>query len=218
MLWGPTGTGKAVAGMVAMSVWGNPEKGALMLSLNNTRNYFDRVSGFLCDVPFFADELQIVKDRWDSMESLIMYLTEGVSRGRAVAAAASRTPTAGTAPSSSPARKAPSSLRRRRRPQPPHRDRGQEGHKIIPDGNATVNTLRDHHGHAGPAFVSALAQFDPRPRFTALTREILSRKDTTEKQAQPMAAMLLADELAQKILFPDDPRSPSTPSSPTSPP
>ena len=55
MLWGTTGDGKTVAGMTAMSIWGNPEKGNLMFTLNNTDNFYYRIADLFNDIPVFFD-------------------------------------------------------------------------------------------------------------------------------------------------------------------
>ena len=84
-LWGTTGFGKTVTLMVASSVWGNPEMGCLTRTMNMTANAMARTSAFLYNIPFCADELQQIKQNWSNYDSLIMYLTEGIDRGRAKA-------------------------------------------------------------------------------------------------------------------------------------
>ena len=81
-IWGGTGTGKTVGLMLAMSVWGNPEVGKLVRTLNATQVALARYASFVHDIPFAGDELQTIKNRWDSFDNLVMYLTEGVDRGR----------------------------------------------------------------------------------------------------------------------------------------
>ena len=39
----------------------------------------------LYNLPFGADELQQIRSRWDNFDNLIMYLTEGIDKGRAKA-------------------------------------------------------------------------------------------------------------------------------------
>ena len=84
-LWGTTSFGKTVSLMVAMSVWGNPESGCLTRSMNMTQNAMARTASFLYNLPFGADELQQIRSRWDNFDNLIMYLTEGIDKGRAKA-------------------------------------------------------------------------------------------------------------------------------------
>ena len=84
-LWGTTSFGKTVSLMVAMSVWGNPESGCLTRSMNMTQNAMARTASFLYNLPFGADELQQIRSRWDNFDNLVMYLTEGIDKGRAKA-------------------------------------------------------------------------------------------------------------------------------------
>ena len=84
-LWGTTGFGKTVSLMVASSVWGNPEMGCLTRTMNMTANAMARTACFLYNVPFCADELQQIKQNWGNYDALVMYLTEGIDRGRAKA-------------------------------------------------------------------------------------------------------------------------------------
>ena len=61
-LWSSlSGNGKTLSCMVAMSIWGNPDIGALRLSSNNTQNYYSVVASFMRNFTCYFDELQIVK-------------------------------------------------------------------------------------------------------------------------------------------------------------
>ena len=81
-LWGRTGTGKTVALMAAASVWGIPEPGAYLRSMDATTNATMRLAGFLRNMPVVADEMQTVKDREGDYDKFIMRVCEGVERGR----------------------------------------------------------------------------------------------------------------------------------------
>ena len=70
---------------MAASVWGDPSQGALLQSLNATKVGLERKMGFLHDIPLFGDELQIIKDKFDNYDQLIMFLTEGSGRNRGTA-------------------------------------------------------------------------------------------------------------------------------------
>ena len=72
--------------MVAMSVWGNPEIGKLVKSLNSTQVALARYASFVHNIPFAGDELQTIKNKWESFDKLIMYLCEGMDKGRGTAA------------------------------------------------------------------------------------------------------------------------------------
>ena len=80
-IWGRSGAGKTVALQVAASVYGNPA--TLVKTLNSTVNSIMSTAAILRNLPFFADELQAIKDRYNgNYDSLIMQLTEGINRGR----------------------------------------------------------------------------------------------------------------------------------------
>ena len=83
-LWGESGCGKTVGLCVAMSIWGNPAPGHLTRTLNMTKTAMAKNAAFLYSIPFAGDELQIVKNQFNyDLNNLIMYLSEGIDRGRA---------------------------------------------------------------------------------------------------------------------------------------
>lgn len=200
-LWGGTGTAKTVAIMVAMSIWGNPELGKLTRTLNSTQVALGRYAGFVHDIPFAGDELQIIKDRWDSFDSLVMFLTEGVDRARG---------------------KAYGGLEQINKwnnnfiftgEQPISQDNSGGGvrnrvfeievtQKLIENGNATVRFLKDNHGYAGEEFVKNLPNIkELQERYTAIYNSI---EKTTDKRALIIAEIILASELSAHI-FEDEP-------------
>ena len=181
-LWGTTSFGKTVSLMVAMSVWGNPESGCLTRSMNMTQNAMARTASFLYNLPFGADELQQIRSRWDNFDNLIMYLTEGIDKGRAKA------------------RGGIEELKTWRNcfiftgEEPVTKDNSGGGTKnrvievevtkpIYESGYLVANTIRENYGWAG---------------------QELQKCDTTDKQAYSMALILLADELSCSCIFPQD--------------
>ena len=46
-LWGRSGFGKTLSLMLAQSIWGNPDNGALVRTLNMTNNAMARTAAFL---------------------------------------------------------------------------------------------------------------------------------------------------------------------------
>ena len=204
-MWGGTGTGKTVGLMAAMSVWGNPEPGHLVRTLNMTQNAMGRTAAFLYSVPFAGDELQIIKSRWDNMDNLIMYITEGVDRGRAKAYGGVET------------------LKTWRNSfiftgeEPVTKSRSGGGVKnrvieielegnVIDDGNETANSLRENYGFAGREFTDAVAaEKNIKERYRTIFENVLKSSDTTDKQAMAMSVLLLADELAERHIFGSEP-------------
>lgn len=202
-LWGGTGTGKTVGLMVAMSIWGDPELGNLVKSLNMTQNAMARVSAFLNNIPFAGDELQIIKTRWDSFDSLIMFLTEGIDRGRAKSYGGVETQKTWKC----------SFLFTGEEPITKSSSGGGVKNRIIEieltgqvieDGNLVSNFVRQNYGFAGKEFVEVIKDEDFTGQYREIFTQILKETDTTEKQAMAMACMMLADKLSVKYIFPDE--------------
>lgn len=205
-LWGTTSFGKTVSLMVAMSVWGNPESGYLTRSMNMTQNAMARTASFLYNLPFGADELQQIRNRWDNFDNLIMYLTEGIDKGRAKA------------------RGGIEELKTWRNcfiftgEEPITKDNSGGGTKnrvievevtkpIYESGYMVANTVRENYGWAGKEFIEYVKQIpveELRIRFKLIFDDIMQQCDTTDKQAYSMALILLADDLSCKCIFPDD--------------
>lgn len=82
-LWGKSGTGKTITLMVCASIWGNPEMGKLLTSLNITEVALEARLGFLHSLPALFDEYQMAKDYYDkSFDNLIYKMTEGKGKDR----------------------------------------------------------------------------------------------------------------------------------------
>ena len=204
-VWGGTGTGKTVGLMVAMSIWGNPELGQLVKTMNMTANSMAELAAFLNHLPFAGDELQIIKDRWANYDSLIMYLTEGVNRGRL--RSSGRMEQQKTWKNSflftgeEPVTKTASGGGVKNRVI----EIGLKGDDVVvQNGNETANFVREHYGFAGLKFVESLKRWDLQKRYQQLFNQIVETCDTTEKQAMAMACMLLADEVAVLEIFQDE--------------
>ena len=204
-VWGGTGAGKTVGIMAAMSVWGNPEIGKLVRSMNATQVSLGRTASFLHSVPFAGDELQIIKNRWDNYDQLIMFLTEGIDRGRGKAYGGIE------------------ELKQWRccflfsGEEPITKDGSGGGAKnrvieiectenVVDDGNAIANLVRENYGYAGKDYIQHLPdRKELQERYREIFKKVLEECDTTEKQAMAMSAILLADEISCKIIFRDKP-------------
>ena len=209
-LWGTTGFGKTVSLMVASSVWGNPEMGCLTRTMNMTANAMARTACFLYNIPFCADELQQIKTNWGTYDSLVMYLTEGIDRGRAKAkGGVEQTKTWRNSfifTGEEPITKGVSGGGVKNRVIEIECE-----NKIIQDGNYTANLVKANYGHAGMLFIAYLSHLIETDKqsiieeYKTLFKGILEATDTTDKQALSMALMLLADKLACECIFKDDP-------------
>ena len=203
-IWGGTGTGKTVGLMLAMSVWGNPEVGKLVRTLNATQVALARYAAFVHDIPFAGDELQTIKNRWDSFDNLVMYLTEGVDRGRGKAYGGIEILKEWNCcflfTGEEPITKVTSGGGVKNRV-----IEVEATQKVIKDGNLISNFLRKNYGHAGKEFIANIPkQEELQKRYREIFQEILKKTDTTDKQAMAMATILLADEISTDLIFKDE--------------
>ena len=203
-LWGGSGTHKTVALMVTMSVWGNPTVGELVNTVNATRNYMMNSAAFFFSLPVAYDELQIAKLAFSNIEALVMFLTEGVNRGRMKYDESQGTKIwrcsflfTGEEPILKPTS-----------------DGGVYNHVIEVEtkgpltwnGNEVANFVKTNYGHAGKIFIEYIKEH--RDNIQGLFREynadILRETGATDKQAASAALMLLGDKLAGECLFPGE--------------
>lgn len=203
-IWGGTGTGKTVGLMLAMSVWGNPEVGKLVRTLNATQVALARYAAFVHDIPFAGDELQTIKSKWDSFDNLVMYLTEGVDRGRGKAYGGIELLKEWNCcflfTGEEPITKATSGGGVKNRV-----IEVEATEKVIADGNFVSNFVRKNYGFAGKEFINNIPkQEELQQRYREIFQNILQKTDTTDKQAMAMATVLLADEISTDLIFKDE--------------
>ncbi len=198
-LWGGTGAGKTVGLMVAMSIWGNPQIGKLVRTMNMTSNAMMSTAAVLYNLPFAGDELQTIKDK--DYDKLIMQITEGIDRGRMSYDKLNAT------------RSWKSSFLFTG--EEPCTKSGSGGGVInrvieaectmpvVDNGNETVNLVTENYGWAGIDFVNAVNRRSGTliGEYNEIFREILESADTTEKQAQALAMMVLADRIACETIY-----------------
>lgn len=203
-IWGGSGTGKTVGLMLAMSVWGNPEVGKLTRTLNATQVALARYASFVHDIPFAGDELQTIKSRWDSFDNLVMYLTEGVDRGRGKAYGGIELLKEWNCcflfTGEEPITKATSGGGVKNRV-----IEIEATEKVIADGNFVSNFVRQNYGFAGKEFIKNIPRQETlQEQYREIFQNILKETDTTDKQAMAMATILLADELSTDLIFKDE--------------
>jgi uncharacterized protein (DUF927 family) len=206
-LWAETGSGKTVALMTAMSIWGDPQNGKMLRSLNMTMNSMLSTAAFLNSIPFAGDELQTLKNRWSkSYDQIIMQLTEGVDRGRMQNDRLLRTKSWRNAfifSGEEPIIKASSGGGAVNRVVQIEVDSER---KLTSRGNEVANFVRKHYGTVGPVWTEFLRseQDNLRDEYNMIFTEILNASDTTDKQAGAMAILFLADNLASQLFWPDE--------------
>ena len=207
-LWSSlSGNGKTLSCMVAMSIWGNPDIGALRLSSNNTQNYYSVVASFMRNFTCYFDELQIVKrSKYLDLESLVMDLCNGTEKGRLN--------------KNSQAREVKvwynnflftsndKLVKENAGEQVYNRVIDLEiGEKIINNGQDIAKIVKENYGFAGREYIKHIQKvgFDAIfERFKSIYNEILSKTKATDKQASSLASILLANQLANECIFEDD--------------
>lgn len=206
-IWsGESGTGKTVAIMAAMSIWGNPKMGGLVKTMNTTKVGIMRTSAFLYSLPYAGDELQTMKDKWTTnFDQLIYQITEGIDRGRGRASGGvEETKTwhnsylfTGEEPITKSNSRAGSKNRV---------IEIEVEDKLIEDGNYTVSLLTENYGHAGKKLVTYLQGADDGKLREEYKKyfDAMCKLDTTEKQAMAMSCILVADHILVDQIFTDE--------------
>ena len=200
-LWGKSNTGKSVSLIVAMSIWGNPAVGNLVKNLNSTNVGLERLSAFLNNIPFAGDELQAIKNKYADFNELIYKLTqgEGKARGTVDGGIAEQLKwncaflTTGEEPITSEYSK--EGVKNRV-------IEIEENNPIVENGKEVVNILVNNFGFAGKDFINNLpSQEELQKRHTEIFNQLNEKYNSTGKQTNAIAAVLLADEIAGKYIF-----------------
>lgn len=207
-IWsGESGTGKTVAIMAAMSIWGNPKMGGLVKTMDATSVNVRRTAAFLYSLPYAGDELQTVKDNkyFTNYDRFIYQITEGIDRGRGKASGGvEETKTwhnsylfTGEEPITKSNSRAGSKNRV---------IEIEVEEKLLEDGNDTVSILTENYGHAGKRLVEYLQNTETRKLQEEYKGyfDAMCKLDTTEKQAMAMACMLVADRILTDVIFEDE--------------
>ena len=197
-LWGTTGGGKTVALKTAMSIWGKPELGDLVYTMNMTDNAMMNTAGTLYSLPFAGDELQLVKSQF-GYDRLIMRVSEGIDRGRMKydAKVAQRTwKNAFIFTGEEPCTDYRSGGGTKNRVIEVNADDG-----VIENGGETVAIISENYGHAGQTFINYAKTQNLRSRYREIYNTV---SGVTDKQALAAAMVLLGDALARECLFPEE--------------
>ena len=187
-----------------LSIWGNPRIGKLVRTMNMTANAMMSTAAVLYNLPFAGDELQTIKEKFGNYDKLIMQVTEGIDRGRMSYDKLNATRSwknsfifTGEEPCT---------------------QSGSGGGVInrvieiectvpvVENGIETVNIVTQNYGWAGFDFVNAVNRRADtlRKDYDEFFQKIMDSTDTTEKQAQALAIMGLADKIARETIFTDD--------------
>lgn len=202
-LWGKSGNGKTVSQMVCASIWGNPTKGKLLTSLDNTKVALERMLNFFRNLPLIADELQLTKNSFLNYDTLIYILTEGKGKDRGtvdngltnVTEWDNIIITSGEEPITGSNSK--EGVKNRV-------FEIEENNMIIKNGRETVSFIQENYGFAGKEFVEIIKNEEK--LFEQYNKIIDKLKDITEskKQINAVGVILLADKIVSERMFKDD--------------
>lgn len=202
-LWGKSGNGKTVTQMVCASIWGNPTKGKLLTSLDNTKVALERMLNFFKNLPLIADELQLTKNSFLNYDTLIYILTEGKGKDRGtvdngltnVTEWDNIIITSGEEPITGSNSK--EGVKNRV-------FEIEENNMIIKNGRETVSFIQENYGFAGKEFVEIIKNEEK--LFEQYNKVIDKLKDITEskKQINAVGVILLADKIVSERIFKDD--------------
>lgn len=202
-LWGKSSNGKTVAQMVCASIWGNPQKGKLLSSLDSTKVASERLCNFLRNMPLILDELQITKTKYKTYDTLIYELTEGKGRDRGTVDGGLTETTewdniiivSGEEPITSASSK--EGVKNRV-------IEIEENEKIIENGNEVVNLILNNYGFAGREFIEIIQnKEDLFDEYNNLI-EMLKKNQNSPKQINAIATILLADKIVSELIFEDN--------------
>lgn len=208
-LWSSmSGNGKTLSCMIAMSIWGNPEAGALRLSSNNTQNYYIAVASFLRNITCYFDELQIVKHSKNlDLESLIMDLCNGTEKGRLNKN--SQTKEIKNWYNNFLFTSNDSLVKENAGEQLYNRVVDIEINEKLIDGNGyeIANVIKNNYGFAGKEYISYLHKIGDdgiKRRFKNFYDELVIQRNITDKQAGVLASILVANQIGNECIFEDD--------------
>lgn len=210
-LWGvDSSTGKTVALMMAASVWACPEMGKYVKTFDCTDVGYERTAAFLNSLPLCIDELQLSKNARGQVVFNVYRLAQGAGRTRGNrGGGVDVTPTWANAmltTGETPINVSGSGAGAVNRVI----DIECTSHsKVVQDGHAVVQAIRQNYGHAGRDFVRKLLENDgagieEAKRLYNEAFAKLNSSETTDKQAMAAAVIVAADALATRWIFVDD--------------
>lgn len=205
--WGATGRGKSVCGMLAASIWANPEIGKYIYKADNTKVSFEVMASVLNHLPFIMDDTaEIRKKLKDDFTQIIYSLAAGVGKGRSnvnlglvnvktwknVIICSGETPI----------------ITEQLQGGAVNRiiefecDEGE----IFENGKKTASILLDNYGFIGKEFVEIISKlgFQKVAELQDELFELIKNEKYESKQLLSLTAILLADQIATHYIFKDD--------------
>ena len=202
-------THNTVAQMAAMSVWGDPDLGALLRSYNATYVGMERMAAFCHSIPLALDEQQTVRNnRYFNMDTLIYNLCEGQGKGRGTKS--------GSIENMATWRLCV--LSSGEGPLTDERSGGGGKNRVIElyckdklfeDAASMADFVKGHYGYAGREFIKAMSEpgviEEAKSIRDACRKLFLGIGHGTEKQAASAAMLAVGDYFSSVCVFRVDP-------------
>ena len=206
-IWGRTGGGKSVCGMLAASVWADPEIGKYISKFDSTISAFEARAGFLNHLPFVIDDTAEIRKRMkDDFSQLIYQLASGEGRERSNTKLGLAHKTtwnnviicSGESPIITEQLQGGAVNR--------VLEYEVDDGDIFEDGQAAAATLKSNFGFAGKLFVESVLNIglDKVAEMQQETFKAIKSDEYEDKQLRSLSALLVADRIATDTLFKDD--------------
>lgn len=205
-LWGNTEGGKTVTAMLAASIWADPRQGKFITDFGSTPVMYEVYQDFLNSFPLIVDDSATVKDKYKfSMSDFVYQRCKEKGKGRSdknLAVHDNKTwrqviITNGEQPTVNEDMQGGAINRTLDLPC------GQTA--IYSDPKKVVDTILANHAHAGAQFMLAVLNMDREAVKGIFQKhvEVVEKLDGMAKQTNSLAAVLTADELAERYVFKD---------------
>lgn len=205
-VWGRSGGGKSVCGMLAASIWANPEIGKYVVTADGTIAAYETRAGFLNHLPFIIDDTAKVRQKLkDDFSELIYQLANGEGKNRSnTKLGLARKNTwnniiicSGESPIITDQLQGGAINR--------VLEYEMDDMDIFPDGQMVATTLVNNYGFAGKMFVQSVLDIglDRVAEMQQETFKAIKNDEYEDKQLRSLSALLVADRIATDTLFKD---------------
>lgn len=201
---GLSGNGKTLSSMLAMSIWGNPDTGALRFSSNSTQNYYITVASFLRNITCYFDELQVVKNnKYFDFNSLVMDLCNGTEKGRLNKN--SQAKEIKTWNCNFLFTNNDKMVKDNAGEQVYNRVIDIEVNQVLfSDPHEVADIIKNNYGFFGKEYIKVIKKigFDKlNEEYISIYKKIISETQSTDKQASSLASIMLADKIVVENFF-----------------
>lgn len=204
-LWGDTEGGKTVTLMVAASIWADPSNNAYIGDFKTTDTALEAKADMLNSLPLILDDTSKVSRKLkDSFEGLVYDLCSGKGKSRSNKTLGINRENTWDC----------SILTCGEKPLQDYTDQGGAINRIIEvqcsdylykDPHETAEIVKNNFGFAGKLFtqgITLIAENELKMMQAEMFGKI-NREDKMQKQAYAMSVILLADRIAEKLIFQD---------------